>query len=417
MFYAANDINQKFESIPVTFGDVVESFKRDFINAYTPISTKLSTLFNSSDFQNFTQMLISGMTRFINLTVSGIDIVSRIANVMKNNWNVIAPIIGTVTFAILAYKSALIMANVELMKNNLLQAKNTIGTVIAAGKNTYLATTTFAYTVAQEGLNAALLACPITWIVGGIMLLVGALYAGVAAFNAITGKSISATGIITGAIAGLVTSILNFGIILWNSFFSVAEAFVNVWKHPIYSVRKLFWDLVINILDLFSNFSGIVDKIVGTDYSQKIKDYRTSIQADLDIAKPKDYIDSNLKINTFDTGSIMKTTYDKTANFGDNIFGKENILGMDETNQYLAAINQNTSSMVDGLNASTEEIKYMRDIAEMEVINRFTTAEVKVEIGGITNQVNNEMDLDNVVTRITDKMYEGISTVAEGVYD
>ncbi len=414
MFYAAADINKKFEAIPKTFRDSVVNMKNNFVKEFLPISQKLNTFVNSEEFIIFTNGIIKGMGSVVRVTVSALDIMGKIGKFTHNNWNVMAPVIGGVTTAVIAYKSALILSNIELIKNNILQGKNTLGAVLMGAKNFYLATSTFMATVATKGLNAALMASPLGIVAGGLALVVGGLYAGVAAFNALTGKAVSATGIITGSIAALVGSVLNYGVFLWNNLVSVAEAFVNIWKHPIYSVKKLFWDLVISILDIFNNFSGIVDTIAGTDYSKKIKDYRTSIQADLDIAKPKDYIDSNLKINPFNTGSMMKTTYEKTAEVG-NIFKNETAVDMTESNDYLKGILNNTASMSDGLDLTTEEIKYMRDAAEMEVINKFTTAEIKMEVQN-SNTISNNMDIHDVIDEITNYLQEKMQMTAEGVH-
>ena len=417
MFYAANDINKKFGSIPTTFNDMIVNLKNNFMRAYEPISARLSNLFNSSNFKTFTGMLITGMTRVINLTVSGMDIISKFATVMKNNWDVISPALGAVTFGVLAYKSSLIMANAELIKNNILQGKNIIGSITMAGKNLYLAASTFLGTVAQEGFNAALYACPITWIVGGIMLLIGALYAGVAAFNAITGKSVSATGIITGGIGMIVATVINMGATIWNTLLSVAEFMMNVFTHPIYAIKKMIGDFILDFIDNLKFLAGVSDKVLGTEFTASLNDAETWVNTKLTQAKPENYADiSDLRAKSVNPFEMGKDFY----NYGSNLFsfgsGLENP-EMAKMNEYLSEINKNTSNMVDGLDASTEEIKYMRDIAEMEVINRFTTAEVKVEVGGITNQVNSDLDLDTVVTKITDKMYEGISIAAEGVYD
>ena len=414
MFYAATDINEKFEAIPKTFGDAVTNMKNNFIKEFIPISQKLNTFANSEGFMIFTNGVIKSMGAVANVTASTLNIMGKIGKFAHDNWNVIGPVIGGVTTAVLAYKSALILSNIELMKNNILQGKNMIGAVLLGAKNFYLAGSTFMATAATKGLSAALMATPLGVIAGGIALVVGGLYAGVAAFNALTGKAVSATGIITGSIAALVGSVLNYGIFLWNNIVSVAEAFVNVWKHPIYSVKKLFWDLVISILDIFDNFTGIVDTIAGTDYSKKIKDYRTSIQADLDIAKPKDYIDSNLKINPFNTGNMMKTTYEKTAEIG-NIFKNETAVDMTESNDYLKGILNNTASMSEGLDLTTEEIKYMRDAAEMEVINKFTTAEIKMEVQN-SNMISNNMDIHDVIDEFTEYLREKMQMTAEGVH-
>ncbi len=414
MFYAATDINEKFEAIPKTFRDSVVNMKNNFVKESLPISQRLNTFANSEGFMIFTNGAIKGIGSVVRVTVSALDIMGKIGKFTHDNWNVIAPVIGGVTTAVIAYKSALILSNVELLKNNILQGKNTLGAVLMGAKNFYLAGSTFMATVATQGLNAALMASPLGIVAGGLALVVGGLYAGVAAFNALTGKAVSATGIITGSVAALVGSVLNYGVFLWNNLVSIAEAFVNIWKHPIYSVKKLFWDLVISILDIFDNFSGIVDTIAGTDYSKKIKDYRTSIQADLDIAKPKDYIDSNLKINPFNTGNMMKTTYEKTAEIG-NIFKNETAVDMTESNDYLKGILNNTASMSEGLDLTTEEIKYMRDAAEMEVINKFTTAEIKMEVQN-SNMISNNVDIHDVIDEFTEYLREKMQMTAEGVH-
>ena len=414
MFYAATDINEKFEAIPKTFRDSAVNMKNNFVKEFLPISQRLNTFANSEGFMIFTNGVIKGIGSVVRVTVSALDIMGKIGKFTHDNWNVIAPVIGGVTTAVIAYKSALILSNIELIKNNILQGKNTLGAVLMGAKNFYLAGSTFMATVATQGLNAALMASPLGIVAGGLALVVGGLYAGVAAFNALTGKAVSATGIITGSVAALVGSVLNYGVFLWNNLVSIAEAFVNIWKHPIYSVKKLFWDLVISILDIFDNFSGIVDTIAGTDYSKKIKDYRTSIQADLDIAKPKDYIDSNLKINPFNTGNMMKTTYEKTADVG-NIFKNETAVDMTESNDYLKGILNNTASMSEGLDLTTEEIKYMRDAAEMEVINKFTTAEIKMEVQN-SNMISNNVDIHDVIDEFTEYLREKMQMTAEGVH-
>ncbi len=317
MFYIANDINKKFESIPTTFNDVVVNLKSNFIRAYEPISARLSNLFNSSNFKTFTGMLITGMTRVINLTVSGMDIISKFATVMKNNWDVISPALGAVTFGVLAYKSSLIMANAELIKNNILQGKNIIGSITMAGKNLYLAASTFLGTVAQEGFNAALYACPITWIVGGIMLLIGALYAGVAAFNAITGKSVSATGIITGGIGMIVATVINMGATIWNTLLSVAEFMMNVFTHPIYAIKKMIGDFILDFIDNLKFLAGVSDKVLGTEFTASLNDAETWVNTKLTQEKPENYADiSDLRADFVNPFEIGKDFY----NYGSNPF-------------------------------------------------------------------------------------------------
>lgn len=415
MFFASDDINKQFQSIPKTFNDITVSIKNSFLKEYEPISQRLSNLVNSNNFNTFTNTIISGVVKIIDYTVSGMDLISKIGTTIISNWNVISPLIGAVTMATIAYKSSIIMTNIALIKNNILQGKNILNAIVMAGKNTYLAASTFAYTLAQEGLNAALYACPITWIIGGLSLIVGALYLGVAAYNKFTDSSISATGIITGGIGMIVGTVLNMGITIWNTLFSVAEFFVNVWKTPIYSVQKLFSELVIGLVNKLMFLAKVSDKILGTDYNKKLTDIKTSLETNLVVNKPQEYINSNLKRDYIDVKQWGNIGYE----IGTNFFRGQNIenTSMVETNKYLSDINKNVSDISNSLDLTTDEIKYMRDIAEMEVINRFTTAEIKVEVGGITNQVNNDLDFENVYTEIGEKLKESIEVAANGRYD
>lgn len=76
----------------------------------------------------------------------------------------------------------------------------------------------------------------------------------------------------------------------------------------------------------------------------------------------------------------------------------------------------NTARMADSMDMAEEDLQSMRDMAEAEVINRFTTAELTVNMGGITNQVNSQMDLDGINSYLETSIFEVLETAAEGVY-
>ena len=77
----------------------------------------------------------------------------------------------------------------------------------------------------------------------------------------------------------------------------------------------------------------------------------------------------------------------------------------------------NTGKVADSLDKTTEDLKYLRDIAEQETVNRYTLASVNVDMSGMTNHVNNGMDLDGVVSGLTDAVDEAIESMAEGVHN
>ena len=78
-------------------------------------------------------------------------------------------------------------------------------------------------------------------------------------------------------------------------------------------------------------------------------------------------------------------------------------------------IAEDTGSISDSLDMTEEDLKYLRDIAEQEAINRFTTAEIKIDMQN-NNSINSNMDLDGMVSYLEDKLYESMEIAAEGVH-
>lgn len=82
-----------------------------------------------------------------------------------------------------------------------------------------------------------------------------------------------------------------------------------------------------------------------------------------------------------------------------------------------AGINDSAGSTAASLKETTEDLKYMRDLAEQEAINRFTTAEVKIDMTGMTNRIDSDMDLDGVLNTLTEGFAEALEVAAEGVHE
>lgn len=82
-----------------------------------------------------------------------------------------------------------------------------------------------------------------------------------------------------------------------------------------------------------------------------------------------------------------------------------------------ASINDSAGSAAASLKETTEDLKYMRDLAEQEAINRFTTAEVKIDMTGMTNRIDSDMDLDGVLNTLTEGFAEALEVAAEGVHE
>ena len=116
---------------------------------------------------------------------------------------------------------------------------------------------------------------------------------------------------------------------------------------------------------------------------------------------------------------------DKISEFSlSDIFGETDVPNPDDyayvfdgsnTDDYLSNISDNTDDISDSLEISEENLKYLRDLAEQDAVNRFTTAEITIEQNN-TNNIKSEMDLDGVISGMTDAVNEAISIATEGVH-
>lgn len=446
VFAMSDEINTKFNSIPQTFGDVVNKIKNNAVNSFMGISSTMSGIFNSERFQGF----IDGVSSFINKTFIMINWlikgISAVGTVLYEIWGPIQPILVTVLGLLTTYK--LIMGFIAV-KTAIATGITTIYNLALLAKQTMLGAVSVALakaTAAQTGLNIAILTCPITWIIAGIALVVAAIYGVVAVFNKITGKAYSATGLIVGVFYWMGGMIYNIIAAAWNKLaqtfvsiynlgVSIAEFFANVFKHPIRAVAHLFANFINFLIDKVKFLGSIIDTICGTNVVGKLETVQTAIG---------DWVNekvggNEITLKRMDATQVMMDRvglkdmynkgYEKGANF--SLFGKNAETGIDtntefgnstnpevaKSNDLLKNIDKNTKKAGDMLDLSHDEISYLRDLAEREAINRFTTAEVKVDVGGITQHVASALDLDDIVDYMTNKMEEGIAIAAEGSYE
>ena len=422
MFSASQEINSQFESMPMTFTDVITRIKNAAIQGFQPIAKQINSIVNSDRVKQFVNISVVLIGKLTSVLSSSINLMAGIGAVIYDNWSLIAPVLGTVVAGITAYNIALgiiavktaIVKGATLAYNLALIAQNALHGV----NNTAL----IASTAAQWGLNAAMLACPITWIVAGIMLAVGALYLGVAAFNKFTGATISATGIITGAIYGIGAHIYNMIATSVNMFISFAEFLANVFTNPIVAIKRLFINLGLSILGVIKSVMGIVDKIIDTGISDKLSEMESNLQVKLEGTTAEGYKDFKTAtggkldyMQLKDTGEAVTKGYKQGEDISNSLnFGLDNGM-MDQTNSYLSQISGNTAKTNTSLDLTKEELKYMRDLAEQEVINRYTTASMKVEVSN-NNNISNSLDIDEVAGMLTNKLVESAATVAEGNY-
>ena len=417
MFAAADDIEEKFNSMPKTWGQIWTSMKNKALSIFAPILNKLNQIANSTKFETVTNGVINGLAAIASVATWVLDLLINGASWVVDNWSWISPIILGVAGAY----------------------------VVLHGATLAEAAATTTATGAQVGLNAALLACPITWIIIGIIALIALFYAAVAAVNKFAGTSVSATGIICGVFMAALAFIGNIFIALWNV---AAEVFVliynlvatvanfigTVFNDPVAAVVHLFFDLADTVLGVLQALASAIDAIFGSNLSGAVQGWRDSLGGWVDetFGKGTEVMAKmnadDLKLDRFEYGAAFDLGY----NFGEGIDNKVSGLFDGSLMDSMGAFDlgntldgiygntgdtaNNTAATADALDITEEDLSYLRDIAEREAINRFTTAEIKVEQTN-TNYIDKETDLDGIMDAWANDFAEKLDVSEEGVHE
>ena len=309
------------------------------------------------------------------------------------------------------------------------------------------AAATRAWTAAQKLLNLAMAANPVGIVIAAVILLIGLIFAVVAAVNKATGTSLSAIGIITGALAvagafvgnlfvTLINAVIDVFAALWNFIAAFANFFGNVFNDPVGAIARLFFDLVDTILSLLQSLASAIDTIFGSNLASAVQGWRDSLGGWVDatfgqgeeiMAKvnAEDY-----HLERFTYSGAWDAGYNWGANLQTNIadaLNLDSLLGSTDLSDaatiptaadptaLLSDIAANTDQIADDVEMSSEDLELLRDIAERQEINRYTTAEIRVEMVN-NNTISSEMDIDGVVNLLEIKVQEAMAASAEGVH-
>lgn len=425
IFAAADETNAKFEQMQRTFSQIWTSFRNTALMAFQPVLQRLNGFANSAAFQAFISAAIAAVVRVAGIVMDIFELIAAIGGFVADNWSVIEPIVWGIVGAFAAYHASLVITKV---------------------KTAALTIATFEQIAAQKGLNAAIKACPITWIIIGIIAIIAVFYAAVAAVNKLTGSTYSAAGIICGILSIACAFITNLFITfwnisvdvvasLWNAFAAFANFLGNVFNDPVAAVIGLvvgMGDAILGVVEgALEALSWITFGMV--DYADDIARIRGNINSWFEENygdRYTEYVETVnpefLKMETVDYGDAWDAGYSLGENL--NLFGMgdSNIPDMSDyadMSRYgegltgdVEELVENTGAIKDGLDITAEELKYLRDIAERDTVNRFTTAEIKIEQTN-HNNVSGNMDLDGVVNGLTDAVNEAVDMIAEGVHE
>ena len=328
VFKAGDDIEKKFQAMPVSFGQAMNIIQNEAIRTFEPIFKMISDGINSNGwkgfastisgvisevagqlqywmtlvqgiisspgFQQFTQMLVNSFAAVmvaLEWTITGM---LKVANEFFYVWPLIEPVVLGVVAALTLYKGALMASAAwTAISSGVMAAYNAAQTLVSIGYGV-LTGSTAAASAAQFVYNSALLACPLTWIVLAIIAVIAVIYLAVAAFNRLAGESVSATGIIVGTIfaaaafiwnvvAGVINAIIGYIWTFADVAIGIIEWFLNAANGGFNSFGDAVANLIGNIISWFLNLGQVVTKIIdaifGTDWTGGLESLKGAVLA------------------------------------------------------------------------------------------------------------------------------------------
>lgn len=451
IFSAADDINSKFNEMPMTWGQIWQSMQNTALIAFQPVLQRLNDLANSEAFQTFIQGAIEAMATLANILLNVFDLAVSIGTFIGDNWSIIAPIVYGIVAALTAYIA--ISAIVAAINGVMAMAEG-----VKAAAQMMATGATFAETAAQQGLNAALMACPLTWIIMLILALIVVIFAVCNAIAKMTGIANSGFGVITGGVNVVIQFFKNLGLTvanialgIGNAIAALASNMMTAFHNAICSVQSWFYNLLSTALSVIEGICSALNKLpfvefdysgissAADDYAAKAseaagnkEDYQSISDAFNEGFTTFDAFQDGWASDAFNAGAAWGDGIaDKVSNFSlSDVFGQTDIPNVgDYTSGFndaiansgvgdsIGNIDDNTGKIKDSLDVTEEDLKYLRDIAEQEAINRFTTAEINVDMSGMQNTVNSGDDIDGFMTKLTDSVNEAVDNMTEGVHE
>ena len=466
VFAASDDINSKFKSMPMTWGQIWTSFQNTAMIAFRPVLQRLNDLANSQMFQNFVNNAIGAVATIAGIVLNLFDLIGSVAEFFADNWSVISPIVYGVIGALAVYAAYLgIIKLIEIAS----AAATMIHSLAMSAKIAVMAAVTgqtMAATAAQMGYNGALYACPIVWIIVLIIALIAIIFAVCNAIAKMTGVAESGFGVICGGVFVVGATFKNLGLVIanvalgiWNALKACAANMRTAFHNSISNIKSFFYGLLSTALTVIGNICEALNRLpfisfdysgitaMADDYAAKSsaaagnkEDYTSVSDAFKQGFQTYDAFQSGWAKSAFESGAKWGDgVSNKVSSVFDGLFNQDGLPSSDynsnvkpgntsgaadggETggNAAKTAANtgdtaDNTAAIAKSLDITNEELKYLRDIAERDTVNRFTTASIKVEMTN-HNRIDSKQDLDGIVSTLTSKIENAMSMSAEGVH-
>ena len=427
MFNAADEINDKFAKMPPTFADTWEQIKNAGLQAFGGVFDKVNGLLNSEGVQTALNNLIGGIYMAGSATEQFIDFCTAA-------WPYVSPFIYSAVAALSVYAGAQLVSNALTLISNARTGAQAVYVGLLALSMWATTDATWAETTAQLGLNSALYACPVMWVVGMVFVLIAAFYAGVAAVNHFAGTSISATGLIGAAFFTAWAFIYNNFVFPMQSGFTMLANFIgNVFHSPTAAVKILFLQMaqycVNRVVEMAKSIEGIINKIPGVqvDFTSGLGNLQAGLEAKISSIKDEsgwtEYIKEPQKL---DYGEMAAKGYTAGSGLADKVshLFTGAIPSMEGTNIDFGNFATDGSPATikgkgkDGaVKIESENVDWLRKLAERDYVARISqnTLAPNIQVT-FTGDIRQEMDYEKIGPVVADILQDEIDAAPEGLY-
>lgn len=437
---AAQNASASYEA---TVNNMYVAITRGLQDAIVEIDAAVEKVFGKdirtiiSDFGKFAETTIGNLgTAAGNLIIMvgpTIQIVNGWIEKAINNIDSIIPVVAGVVGVVGVFKGSLILLNTVQAIHNGLIGIATAKAAMNAKATLFEAAATETAVGAQVGLNAAMLACPAVWVIGIILAAIAVITAFVTKFNGFKTETTTGLQNLAGSVFVVGAGIYNFVIGILNGIIQLLYMLLvkpvedvmnwvyNVFTGGFNSMQDAFTNLLAKMLGGFVSFAQaftrIWDDITGQNFTAKLdsaKSYLDRVGTNINYTKKFDFAPKGINRKSY------KDAYGKGLAFANKMTSK---LVVDTNNNDLAdllnKISNSTasaadsaSSISDSVAATSENIEYLKDMAEEQIINRYTNS-VNVEMIN-HNNISNDLDIDDVTEHLRSTIEQGLNSNAGG---
>lgn len=432
------EIEKQFESLPKTWGDHMQSIKNKAIRAFEPVFQRISDLANSEGIRELVDNVTGAIQTVAPVFYWLVGVIGETINTAVWAFNTLSNFVRQ--HSSIMYIAMMVLGGV--MAFYAIQAGIAAGrTIIAAGAMAIKAVADWAETaallamiVAQEGLNAALYACPLTWIIGLIVAVIVIIYLAVEAINYFCEANISVLGIVVGAFWAFGSAIFNVFALGWNIIAAFVNFLANVFKDPLHAVGNLFIDIwngiwqfvkarINDIIDAINKIPGVnIDKVGGSTgvlERFEIAGGETTVMGKMEYSSITGALNEgyNIGANLSLSDLLPNMTGPQTPQEFDpsKITQGSDHDAVNKTAGNTGKTAKNTDKMGKSIDMTNEEIKALRESAIDKSLKKWQDANIiHIQMNNDV-EINNGTDLDGFTSQISKGLKDAFAIQREGI--